>query len=250
LRLRLIFGWIGVALAFACACGSAKSVGSGPDAAAGASGLAGNGGAGAAETAGAGGRGGAGASALANPCTGSCEPGTYCSGCGNSGPQKLACTCVADGSGGGRWTCSPNGPCGSNGCGPAGGACSLHDPATCETCDGTGARQSCACAAAGSQTSPGTWACASIAGSCGVACGDHRCLPGELCINLGQYGGFPIDGGSGTPTLRPTCTVVPDACADKTPSCASCIIAAFGCALPGVCRDVGPQTFDCILGGA
>jgi hypothetical protein len=52
------------------------------------------------------------------------------------------------------------------------------------------------------------------------------------------------------PTLTPTCTAVPGACGGQAPSCAACIVSAYGCSLPGVCRDVGPQTFDCILGGA
>jgi hypothetical protein len=64
-------------------------------------------------------------------------------------------------------------------------------------------------------------------GTCGVACGDHRCLTGELCVRLGQYGGFPVDGGIGEPTLSPTCTVVPDACGSQAPSCAASIVSAY-----------------------
>jgi hypothetical protein len=180
-------------------------------------------------------------------CDGTCQLGTYCTGCGNGGTKKLACSCYRDSAGVGRWSCGSLGPCGSNGCGPMGVACDPKYQTSCESCDGTGARQSCTCVMSGSN---GTWACASMAGSCGVACGDHRCLPGELCVNFGQYGGFPIDGGTGEPTLRPTCAVVPDACGSQPPSCAACIVSAYGCSLPGVCRDVGPQTFDCILGGA
>ena len=116
-------------------------------------------------------------------------------------------------------------------------------------CDGSGARRTCTCVASGSG-SQGTWACASGSASCGVACGDHRCLPGEICINFGQYGGTFVDGGLAEPRLTPTCTVVPDACAGKSPSCAACIVPVYGCSAPGVCRDVGPETFDCILGGA
>lgn len=197
----------------------------------------------------AGGRGGgsAGSGGSSSGCDGTCQLGTYCTGCGNGGTKKLACSCYIDSAGVGRWSCGSLGPCGSNGCGPMGVACDPKYQTSCESCDGTGARQSCTCVTSGSQ---GTWACASTAGSCGVACGDHRCLPGELCVNLGQYGGFPIDGGTGEPTLRPTCVVVPDACGSQPPSCAACIVSAYGCSLPGVCRDVGPQTFDCILGGA
>jgi len=154
-----------------------------------------------------------------------------------------------DSAGVGRWSCGSLGPCGSNGCGPMGIACDPKYQTTCESCDGTGARRSCNCVASGTG-SQDTWSCASSSGACGVACGDHRCLPNEICINFGQYGGFPIDGGISQPTLAPTCTVVPDACSGQTPSCAACIISAYGCSLPGVCRDIGPQTFDCILGGA
>jgi hypothetical protein len=70
-------------------------------------------------------------------------------------------------------------------------------------------------------------------------------------VLLGQFPGTrPPDGGTGAPTLTPTCAVVPDACGGKAPSCAACIVSAFGCSIPGVCMDVGPQTFQCILGGA
>ena len=184
-----------------------------------------------------------------SPCNGTCRLGTYCGGCGNGGTKKLACSCFIDNTDAGRWSCGSLGPCGSNGCGPAGDACDPHYETSCESCDGTGARRSCDCVASGSG-SQGIWSCASSSGSCGVTCGDHRCLPGEICINFGQYGGFPIDGGTGEPTLTPTCTVVPDACGSQAPSCAACIVSAYGCSLPGVCRDVGPRTFDCILGGA
>jgi len=202
--------------------------------------------------AGGGGRGGsAGGSggAQSSACNGTCQLGTYCTGCGNGGTKKLACSCYIDAAGVGRWSCGSLGPCGSNGCGPAGDPCDPHYETSCESCDGASARRSCTCVASGSG-SQGTWTCASSSGSCGVACGDHRCLPGEICINFGQYGGFPVDGGSGEPALTPTCTAVPEACAGKSPSCAACIVSAYGCSLTGVCRDVGPQTFDCILGGA
>ena len=84
----------------------------------------------------------------------------------------------------------------------------------------------------------------------GIACGDRACLPGEICINFAQYGGFPIDGGFTMSPLTPTCTVVPAACGSQPPSCAACLISALGCSSPGVCQDVGPRTFTCILGGA
>jgi len=83
-----------------------------------------------------------------------------------------------------------------------------------------------------------------------VACGDRRCRPSEICINFGQYGGFAVHGAIVEPSLTPTCTAVPDACGSQSPSCATCIVSAYGCSLPGACRDVGPHTFDCLLGGA
>ncbi len=195
-------------------------------------------------TAGTGGTGGG----QSTGCSGTCQLGTYCTGCGNGGTKKLACSCYMDSAGVGRWSCGSRGACGSNGCGPT-GTCDPHYDTACEACDGAGARRRCTCGPGGSGVQ-GIWSCASSSGTCGVACGDHRCLTGEICVRLGQYGGFPVDGGIGEPTLAPTCTVVPDACGNQAPSCAACIISAFGCSLPGVCRDVGPQTFDCILGGA
>ena len=250
-RAAIILGWI-VLLAAGCNSSGASSDAAGAAGAGGNAGSGGAGGSGGASGGGgsAGGQSGSGGSAggrASGACDGTCQLGTYCTGCGNGGTKKLACSCYMDSASVGRWSCGSLGPCGSNGCGPMAVACDPKYQTTCESCDGTGARQSCTCVASGSQ---GTWACASTAGSCGVTCGDHRCLPGEICVNFGQYGGFPIDGGVGEPTLRPTCVVVPDACGSQPPSCAACIVSAYGCSLPGVCRDVGPQTFDCILGGA
>jgi hypothetical protein len=51
-------------------------------------------------------------------------------------------------------------------------------------------------------------------------------------------------------TLTPTCASVPDACGTNPPSCAACIVSAYGCSPPGTCRDLGSQMFECILGGA
>ena len=82
----------------------------------------------------------------------------------------------------------------------------------------------------------------------GVTCGDRRCQPGELCVNVAYYGGFPIDGGFSMSPITPTCKAVPAACGNQPPSCAACIMTAFGCSIPGVCHDLGPQTFDCFLG--
>jgi hypothetical protein len=216
---------------------------------AGVGGVAGTGVGGRGGSGGGGGSAGGSGGAPSNACDGTCQRGTYCTGCGNGGTKKLACSCFMDNAGVGRWSCAGLGPCGSNGCGPAAEACDPQYETSCESCDGAGARRSCTCVASGSG-SQGNWACASGSGSCGIACGDHRCLPGEICINFGQYGGFPVDGGIGEPRLTPTCTVVPEACGGKSPSCAACIVPAYGCSTPGVCRDVGPQTFDCILGGA
>jgi hypothetical protein len=196
------------------------------------------------------GRGGGGSGgAPSASCVGTCTPGTYCTGCGNGGTKKLACSCYVDDAGVGRWSCPSLGPCGSNGCGPPGDGCDPRYETNCESCDGAAARRTCTCVRSGSGAQ-GTWACASSAGTCGVACGDHRCLPGELCINFGQFGGVPVDGGFGDPKLTPTCTVVPQTCGGQAPSCAACIGSTYGCSVPGVCRDLGPQTFDCILGGA
>ena len=66
---------------------------------------------------------------------------------------------------------------------------------------------------------------------------------------MGQYPGTAVDGGS-EPVLRPARSLVPQPCGTGPPSCATCISKAFGCTLPGVCRDLGSQTFDCILSGA
>ncbi len=55
-----------------------------------------------------------------SPCNGTCRLGTYCGGCGNGGTKKLACSCFIDNTDAGRWSCGSLGPCGSNGCGPAG----------------------------------------------------------------------------------------------------------------------------------
>jgi hypothetical protein len=80
-------------------------------------------------------------------------------------------------------------------------------------------------------------------------CGGRKCLTGEICVQLGRYPGtFTPD--AGPPTTTPTCVVVPAACGANQPSCATCIVSAFGCATPGTCRDLGPQTFECILPGA
>jgi len=245
-----------VLLAAGCnSSGASGAGGAGVGGRAGAGGTSGSGSGG--STTGNGGRGGAtgidggggAGGGTSSACNGTCQLGTYCSGCGNGGTKKLACSCFMDSSGTGRWSCGGLGPCGSNGCGPQDDACDPHYETSCESCDGTGARRSCSCGASGSG-SQGTWSCASSSGSCGVACGDRRCLSGEICINFGQYGGFPVDGGFSQPTLTPTCTVVPEVCGTQAPSCAACIVSAYGCSLPGVCRDLGPQTFDCILGGA
>lgn len=211
--------------------------------------VAGGGAGGTGNVAGAGGgRGGAGGTTPA-PCNGTCTLGTYCSVCTGGGTQNLLCSCFTDTTTGTtRWGCASQGPCGSAGCGPNGGSCNPQQQQTaCDSCDAAGAHQSCTCVGAGNH---GTWACSSSAGGCGTACGDHRCLPGELCVNFGRYGGVPPDGGTGEPALKPTCIVVPDVCAGQTVSCASCIVPVFGCSLPGICRDLNAQTFDCILGGA
>jgi hypothetical protein len=70
-------------------------------------------------------------------------------------------------------------------------------------------------------------------------------------VQRGQFPGtLAPDGGSGMSPPTPTCNVIPDACGSQPPSCAACIISAFGCSIPGICADLGPQTFECILGGA
>jgi hypothetical protein len=225
-------------------CGSSNETGSG-----GSDGGSGSTGTGGSARGGSGGRGGGGggqASACnaGSPCDLSSGPCGYCD---RGGTLQHSCQCTANGAGQGYWNCGGYSACGSNNCGAAGSACDPRFQTTCEQCDAAGARRRCSCAGAGSS---GSWACASTTGTCGVACGDRKCLSGEICVNLGQYPGtLPPDGGTGV-TLRPTCAVVPDACGANPPSCAACIISAFGCSPPGRCSDVGPQTFECILGGA
>jgi hypothetical protein len=198
--------------------------------------------------AGGGGRGGNGA-ASANACGDTCTPGASCdAGCLN-GARRI-CSCYLDqASGAGKWGCSSQGACGSNQCGNEGASCDIRFPTACNACDAGGNHVMCTCNSVTATT--GKWSCLSSPGTCGISCGDRKCLSGELCINFGQYPGtLPPDGGSLEPILRPTCVAVPDACAGQAPTCANCIVPLYGCSPPGMCRQNGTQTFDCILGGA
>ena len=180
---------------------------------------------------------------------GSCDPtsSTACNYCDRGGTLQQFCECTMNGAGQGSWTCGGSMACGSTNCGLNGSTCDLRRQTTCEQCDVSGARRLCTCVASGSQ---GVWACNSTAsGGCGVDCGNRKCLAGEICVQLGRYPGtFTPD--AGAPTTTPTCVVVPDACGANQPSCATCIVSAFGCSAPGTCRDLGPQSFECILPGA
>ena len=180
---------------------------------------------------------------------GSCDPtsSTSCSYCDRGGTLQQFCECTTNGAGQGTWNCGGSMACGSANCGLNGSTCDLRRQTTCEQCDASGARRLCTCVASGSQ---GVWACNSTAsGGCGVDCGGRKCLAGEICVQLGRYPGtFTPD--AGPPMTTPTCVVVPDACGANQPSCATCIVSAFGCSTPGTCRDLGPQTFECILPGA
>jgi hypothetical protein len=213
------------------------------------------GGAGRGGTTGAGGVGGAAGSAGrggstgtgggGGPAVGSCVPNdacavqdTFCGFCDRGGTLQRQCRCIT------YWSCGGTTPCGSNNCGQQGSqTCDARSHDTCENCDATGARHSCSCVP--STGALGEWACTSSAGSCGVDCGDRKCLPGEICVNFGQY---PGTGGSSGIVIKPTCIVVPDACGGQAPSCATCINSTYTCS--AMCRDVGPQTFDCYRAGA
>jgi hypothetical protein len=232
--------------------GTGGGAGGTPGAAGGGGSLAGPGGATAAAghggAAGAGRGGGGGAAVTACTAGAACDPGAApCSYCDRGGTLQHFCQCTANGIGTGYWNCGGYMACGSTNCGLDGSICDPRTQTTCEQCDASGARRKCSCTPKESQ---GVWACASSTGACGVDCGDRKCLGGELCLRLGRYPGtLPPDGGTGV-TLTPTCAVVPDACAGNQPSCAACIMSAYGCEPPGTCRDLGPQTFECILGGA
>jgi hypothetical protein len=232
----------------ACSSTAATSpdAGAGAGSSGGAGAAAGRGGSSGAGTGG-GRSGAAGAAAPACRTETSCEPSSSgpCGFC-DRGVQR-SCQCLPSSTGGGFWNCSTTSACGSNSCGLADSVCDPRTQTTCEQCDAAGARHGCTCVASGTR---GVWSCTSTAGSCGVSCGDRRCLAGEICVVLGQYPGVPPpDGGTGV-ILRPTCVVVPESCGTKQPSCATCVISAFSCSPPGTCRDVGPETFECILGGA
>ena len=170
-----------------------------------------------------------------------------CSSCSKGGTIQYACQCTQNGAGQGYWNCGGSLPCGSGNYGPPGSVCDPRFQTSGTFCDSTGTKQSCTCQASTSPQ-PGAWVCSPGVGSCGVACGARTCLEGEICVSLGRYSG--TDAGTSAPTLTSNCTAIPDACAGKTPSCSACIVSVFGCGLPGTCRDVSPQSFDCILGGA
>ena len=51
-----------------------------------------------------------------------------------------------------------------------------------------------------------------------------------------QLWSFPVDGGIVQTAVRPTCVVVPEACGGQAPSCAACIMSAYGCSPPGILR--------------
>ena len=180
---------------------------------------------------------------------GACDPtsSAACNYCDRGGTLQQFCECTTNGAGQGSWSCAGSTACGSTNCGLNGSTCDPRRQTTCEQCDASGARRLCTCVASGSQD---VWACNSTAsGGCGVDCGARKCLAGEICVQLGRYPGtFMPD--AGPPTTTPTCVVVPDACGASQPSCATCIVSAFGCSTPGTCRDLGPQTFECILPGA
>jgi hypothetical protein len=168
-----------------------------------------------------------------------CDPASGpCSYCERGGLTRWQCEC-ADGTSP-TWRCGGNAdPCGSNGCGPAGTACSPRRQGPCESCDAAGVRLACRC------TASGQWECAPGAGTCGVECGDRRCLGDEICVHRGSHSGFS-DAAAPAPT--PTCVVVPEICGAEAPSCSACIAAAFGCSdLLSTCTDLGPRAFRCIL---
>src|SRR6266545_6530684 len=144
-------------------CGSTHS--NGGDAGTGTGGKGGTTGAGGQAGGSAGGRGGGstGSGGASGACDGTCQLGTYCTGCGNGGTKKLACSCYMDSAGVGRWSCGSLGPCGSNGCGPT-GTCDPHYDTACEACDGAGARRRCTCGPGGSGVQ-GIWSCASSSGT-------------------------------------------------------------------------------------
>jgi len=255
-RPRVFGGLLMLLAASALACGSKTSRSDGGAGAGGAIGTGGSGGAdggggtggGTSGSGGSGGGSGGGGGSTAAACRAgaACDPSAGpCSSCVRGGALKQLCECPATGAGRGFLSCNGSTPCGSAGCGLADSPCDPRRHPPCEMCDASGSRRSCTCVASGTL---GVWACNSVAsGACGVGCGDRRCLAGEICVRLGQFGGT-ADAGAPTPT--PTCAVVPDACGTNQPSCATCIMSTYGCSLPGICRDVGPQTFDCILGGA
>jgi len=197
---------------------------------------------------------GSGGSTPPNGCVinGSCSTSAApCSYCSKGGTVQYACQCTLNGAGQGYWNCGGVLPCGSGNYGPPGSVCDPRFQTSGTYCDSAGSKQSCTCQASTSPQ-PGMWVCSPGAGNCGVACGTRTCLVGEICVSLGRYPGtLPMgDAGSASPSLTPNCVAIPDACAGKTPSCSACIVSAFGCGLPGTCRDVSPQAFECILGGA
>jgi hypothetical protein len=206
--------------------------------------VAGDGGAGGRAGGAAGGAGGASSSSCryGEPCT----PGQAPCGVCESGTQRY-CQCATDAAGQGYWSCNNGLSCGSANCGLADTTCNPRFQTSCEQCDSSGARHRCQCTPRESQ---GFWSCWSTAGGCGVSCGDRQCLPGEICLLKGYYPGVFLDAGTPQITLTPYCVALPATCGTSQPSCSSCISAAFSCGSPGTCRDLGPETFECILGGA
>jgi hypothetical protein len=245
-----LFGtWIGL-LSWACSSGESSSAtgaggsngGIGGASAGGSAGKGGNsggiGGQGGGVQAGSGGSSQAGGAAHPEcPSGGACDPAAdpQCDFC--EGPWSAYCYCF-----GLRWACvaRPNVPCGSARCGLSGESCQESTTPSCEYCDDTGSRLSCSCGPSGQ------WECSASAGACGMPCGDRRCLDGEICVGVGQFGGT-LDSGAPSPDYQ--CAKPPVECQGQEPSCA-CLQAPFGCTLPGVCRELGGRTFDCLRGGA
>jgi hypothetical protein len=129
-------------------------------------------------------------------------------------------------------------PAGSSACGPRGGGCA-GGAAACGYCDSAGNPWQCTC-------SGGKWECALGDGTCGVTCGERRCLPDELCQELDEGQGVPTDGGAGH--IEHLCRPTPAGCIAGQPTCACAASSIPRCGQADVCActdTTAPRTLRC-----
>jgi hypothetical protein len=130
---------------------------------------------------------------------------------------------------GGTDAVAPTGNQGSAACGPRDGVCDPARSSSCQYCDASGSPWLCTCAATR------TWQCYAGDGPCGIACGDRRCLPGELCQEAYEGTGDGQGGAAGLGTPRYSCRPVPASCAAGRPTCACAAESVPRCSQADVC---------------